>query len=389
MYNIATLNKISPVGLDRLTDEYTITDDTTQANGIIVRSQDMHDMKMPSELLAIARAGAGTNNIPVDKCAEDGIVVFNAPGANANSVKELVICNMIAAARNMPEGYAWAGNLAEEDNVKKTVEKGKSQFAGTEILGKTLGVIGLGAIGVLVANAAQQLGMKVIGYDPFISLHSAHELSNKIPVTNNMDNLLPYCDYITIHVPANDKTAGMIDSECFNKIKPGAVFLNFARDKLVDENAMLEALASGKLKRYVTDFPNDLVAGKDGVTMSPHLGASTAEAENNCAIMAADSLMEYIEKGNIIHSVNYPDCSMGDLNPDASARVCILNKNIPSMLGKITGILADTNINIRDLTNKSKGEYACTLMDIDSDVSESELKRILDVDGIIKVRVIK
>lgn len=387
MYNISTLNKISPVGLAHLTDKYQVSDDIESAAGILVRSQDMHDMAFSKNLLAIARAGAGVNNIPLDECADQGIAVFNTPGANANAVKELTLAGLLLSARNIPAALSWAQTLTTD--VSKAVEKGKSQFAGTEILGKTLGVIGLGAIGVLVANAAQQLGMKVIGYDPFISLHSAHELSNKIPVTNNMDNLLPYCDYITIHVPANDKTAGMIDSECFNKIKPGAVFLNFARDKLVDENAMLEALASGKLKRYVTDFPNDLVAGRDGVTMSPHLGASTAEAENNCAIMAADSLMEYIEKGNIIHSVNYPDCSMGDLNPDASARVCILNKNIPSMLGKITGILADTNINIRDLTNKSKGEYACTLMDIDSDVSESELKRILDVDGIIKVRVIK
>lgn len=387
MYKIATLNKISPVGLNKLSDDYTLVDEVEQAAGIIVRSQDMKSMDFSDNLLAIARAGAGVNNIPTEKCAEKGIVVFNTPGANANAVKELVIAGLLLAARNIPAGLKWAASLTED--ISKTVEKGKSQFAGTEIQGKTLGVVGLGAIGVLVANAAQELGMKVIGYDPFISLKSAHNLSNTIPVTNDPAQLLPQCDYITLHVPATESTTGMFDTKRFSQIKDGAVLLNFSRDKLVNEKALLEVLENGRLAKYVTDFPTENLMGKENVILLPHLGASTKEAEDNCAMMASEQLMEYIEKGNIVNSVNYPACSMGELNPEAHARICILNKNIPSMLGKITGIMSELNVNIRDLTNKSKGDFAVTLMDIDADVTQEALHSALDIDGIIKIRIIK
>lgn len=387
MYKIATLNKISPVGLERFTGCYSITDDLQTAEGIIVRSHPMHDMDFPDDLMAIARAGAGVNNIPTEKCAEKGIVVFNTPGANANSVKELVLCGMIMAARNIPASIKWVRTLSED--VSKSVEKGKSSFAGTEIKGKTLGVIGLGSIGVLVANAAQKLGMKVVGYDPYITLKAAHELSHKIPVVNDLITLLPTCDYVTIHVPVTEDTKDMIDDKCFDHMKDGAVLLNFARDKIVEDDAFVKAINSSKLKYYVSDFPNDKVIDNDKIILIPHLGASTKEAEDNCAVMAADQLMDYIENGNITNSVNYPSCSLGRLDKDATARVCILNKNIPAMLGKITGIMADQNINIRNLTNKSKDDYACTLMDIDANVTEYALEKALDVEGIIRIRVIK
>lgn len=386
MYNIATLNKISPIGLSKFGDNYNISDNLDTAQGIMVRSQSMHEMNFADSLLAISRAGAGVNNIPLERCANEGIVVFNTPGANANSVKELVIAGIILAARNIPAGINWASSLTED--VSKQVEKGKSQFAGSEIKGKTLGVVGLGAIGVLVANAAQSLGMKVIGYDPFISLKSAHNLSNTIPVTNDLSQLLPMCDYVTLHIPATDKTTGMFNVQKFAELKDNAVLLNFSRDKLINEEALLGAL-DDRLKYYVTDFPTDKLIGHDKIILLPHLGASTKEAEDNCATMAAEELIEYIEKGNITNSVNFPACSLGELHPEAEARVCILNKNVPSMLGKITGILSDLNVNIRNLTNKSKGDFAVTLMDIDADVSEEEFRKSLDIDGIIKIRIIK
>lgn len=389
MYKIATLNKISPKGLRTLTDNYQIIDDPDQADGIIVRSADMHEMSFSKDLLAIARAGAGVNNIPLERCASQGIVVFNSPGANANAVKELVITGMLMASRHVPEALRWTAALKED--VKKTVEKGKSQFAGNEIKGKTLGVIGLGAIGVLVANAARQLGMKVIGYDPYISLKSAHELSNKIPVTSDMGEILEVSDFITIHVPAIDSTKGMFDARRFGQMKDGAVLLNYARDTLVNEDALLDALESGKLRYYLTDFPNSTLIGHDKVIATPHLGASTAEAEDNCAQMAAEELMEYIEKGNIMNSVNYPNCSLGEMDPEANVRIAILNRNIPSMLGKITGILADFNINIRNMTNTSKGDYACTLIDIDGDedVTAEEFLHKMDFEGIVSVRLLR
>lgn len=388
MYKIATLNKISPVGLGRLTDTYTITDNIDEANGILVRSAAMHDMQFSDELLAIGRAGAGVNNIPIDRCADEGIVVFNTPGANANAVKELVLAGLFLAARNIPDGLEWAKTLKGTEGVGKAVEKGKGQFAGTEIAGKTLGVIGLGAIGVLVANAAETLDMKVIGYDPYINIKAAHSLSNSIDIVYDLKDLYPACDYISIHVPAMDSTNKMVNAEAFNQMKDGVVFLNYSRDKLIDDDALEAALASGKVKKYVTDFTDDRVINFDNVIVLPHLGASSAEAEDNCASMATDQIMDYIENGNITNSVNFPACSMGALNPDAKARVCILHKNIPTMLSKITGIISDMQINIRDLVNKSKGDYAVTLMDIDSEITMEAVQFALGIDGIIKVRIL-
>lgn len=387
MYTIATLNKISKAGLSKFGDRFEVVDDPMKANGILVRSQNMKDMTFSPDLLAIARAGAGVNNIPIEKCADQGIVVFNTPGANANAVMELVLCGIIMAARNIPAGMEWVKKL--NGDVSKEVESGKSCYAGNEVAGKTLGVIGLGAIGVRVANAAQKMGMKVMGYDPYITLAAAHELSNKIPMASKLETLLPLCDYVTLHVPVTENTKDMIDDKCFDQMKDGAVLLNFARDSLVEDEAFVKAISGSKLKYYVSDFPNNKTINNDKIILIPHLGASTEEAEDNCAIMAADEMIDYLTNGNITNSVNYPSCSMGPKNPEATARVCILNRNVPSMLGKITGIMADMNINIRDLTNKSKGNYACTLMDIDSDVTESDLRQALSVDGIIRIRVIK
>ena len=387
MYKIATLNKISPVGLASFNENYAITDNLEEAAGILVRSQDMHEMAFSKNLLAIARAGAGVNNIPLDRCAQEGIVVFNTPGANANAVKELVLAGMFLAARNIPAGIGWVCKLNE--NVSKEVEKGKAQFAGTEIKGKTLGVVGLGAIGITVANSAEALGMKVIGYDPFITWRAAHELSNTVNIAKNLDQILPKCDFITIHVPSMAETKGMFNEEKFKLFKEGTVLLNFSRDNLVKDTDLLAAIESGKIRKYVTDFPNDDLINQEHVICIPHLGASTEEAEDNCAEMAAQELMEYVEHGNITNSVNYPDVSLGEFIPGHGQRICILNKNIPTMLGKITGILADEGINIRDLVNKSKGDYACTLIDLDSDVDEASLREKLAIDGIIAIRVLK
>ncbi len=387
MINIATLNKISPVGLASFRDNYAITDQLDQAAGIMVRSQNMHDMTFSNNLLAIARAGAGVNNIPLERCAQQGIVVFNTPGANANAVKELVLAGLFLAARNIPSGIDWVRQLRE--NVSQEVEKGKARFAGTEIKGKTLGVVGLGAIGIAVANAAEALGMRVLGCDPFITWRAAHELSNTVNITKKLEQLLPQCDFITIHVPSAEETRGMFDAEKFRLFKDGTVLLNFSRDNLVNDEALAAAIAAGKVRKYVTDFPNDRLIHQEHVICIPHLGASTEEAEDNCAEMAAQELMEYIEHGNITHSVNYPDVSLGEFSPGNGQRICILNKNIPAMLGKITGILADAGINIRDLVNKSKGDYACTLIDLDSDVDEAALREKLSIDGIISLRVLK
>lgn len=387
MYKIATLNKISPAGLSVFDDNFAITDDIDIADGIVVRSHNMKDMEFSDNLLAIARAGAGVNNIPLERCADQGIVVFNTPGANANSVKELVMAGLILAARNIPAGINWACSL--ECDVAKQVEKGKSQFKGTEIKGKTLGVIGLGAVGVLVANAAEALEMNVIGYDPYISLRSAHELSNHITVMDDLAEMLPMCDYVTIHVPHMEATNEMIDAKRFSQMKDGATFLNFARDKLVNETALLEALESGKLKQYVTDFPNDNLVCREGVILLPHIGASTKESEDNCAAMAAHELMDFIEEGNIKNSVNFPRCTLGPLNPKADARIVILNYNIPSMLGRITAAMADLNLNIKNLTNKSKDKYACTLMDVEGVIDPDAIMEGLKFEGIIKARIVR
>ena len=359
MYKIGTLNKISPVGLARLTDDYTVVEDVAEANGIILRSYDMHEMELSDNLLAVGRAGAGVNNIPLDKCAEQGIVVFNAPGANANAVKELCLTGMLLAARNVPAGLTWASTLT-----------------GTEIKGKTLGVIGLGAIGVLVANAAETLGMKVIGYDPFLSVKAAHSLSNTIDIVDALKDLYPQCDYISIHVPVMDDTKGMIDAEAIAQMKDGVVFLNFARDKLVNDADMLAALESGKVKKYVTDFPNDAVIGKEGVIATPHLGASSAEAEDNCAVMAADEIMDYLENGNIVNSVNMPACTLG---PKKGTRIAVISKADTGALEKVAAI-ADG-----DVINKTRGDYAYTLAETSGDVDAAALEG----EGIIRVRILK
>jgi D-3-phosphoglycerate dehydrogenase len=383
-FQIAALNEISSAGLSRLTDKYEITPDPRAADAIIVRSQDMRAMDFSDRLLAIARAGAGVNNIPVNRCSEKGIVVFNTPGANANAVKELVLTSLLMSARNLPGAIEWTKTLTSD--VPKAVEKNKSKFAGEEIKGKTLGVIGLGAIGVLVANAAESLGMRVFGYDPYISLQSAHELSSAVSIYDNLDNLLPECDYITIHVPFMENTMGMLNERSFQLMKNHVVLLNFSRDMIVKDADVIKAVKQGKILRYVTDFPTDDLIGVENVMSIPHLGASTRESEENCARMAVNQIMDYLENGNITNSVNFPKCNMGA--PTTMSRVCVVNKNIPAMLGKITGILADMDININDLLNRSKGDYAYTLLDVDTCVDETELRGALSVPGIIYVRII-
>ncbi|MDR0424557.1 MAG: 3-phosphoglycerate dehydrogenase [Clostridiales Family XIII bacterium] len=385
MYRIAALNKISPIGIKRLTDKYQITDDLASAHGILVRSQDMRSIEFPDSLLAIARAGAGVNNIPLGRCSESGIVVFNTPGANANAVKELVLTGLLMSARNLSSAIAWTKTLTED--VPKIVEKNKSQFAGEEINGKTLGVIGLGFIGALVANAAELLGMNVLGYDPYISVKSAHELSRTIKIHDSLEDVLPFCDYITIHVPFMEDTLGLFDEKSFAAMKQGVVLLNFSRDKIVKDTDVLRAIGQGKIRKYVTDFPTDQFVNVDNVICIPHLGASTKESEENCAVMAVDELMDYLENGNISHSVNYPKCNMG--TSATPMRVSILNRNIPSMLQMITGTFAGMGVNINDLLNRSKDGYAYTLLDIDSHVDEGDLKRAFaGKDGIISVRAI-
>ncbi len=378
MYKIGTLNKISPVGLSHLSDKYTVSEDLSGVNGILVRSQDMHEMDFGKELLSIARAGAGVNNIPLDKCADQGIVVFNTPGANANAVKELVIAGMLLAARNIPAGIAWVEGLTE--NIGKSVEKGKSQFAGTEIKGKTLGVVGLGAIGVLVANAAADLGMKVIGYDPYFSLKSAHSLYSCVEVKDDIKALLPLCDYISIHVPAMDATRGMFNADLFSLVKEGAVLLNFSRDKLVKEEDLLAALSEGALKKYITDFPTDGVLGKEGVICLPHLGASTAEAEDNCATMAVEQTMDYIENGNIVNSVNFPPVNLGPRTGDN--RIAVTTKGEPNPVKLAAAMFAD--INIKAIAGNVKGEYGYALVSTDD-----MLTSVPKVDGVVRVRVIQ
>jgi D-3-phosphoglycerate dehydrogenase len=385
MYKIATLNKISHKGLERFNANYSVSDEVQGAEAILVRSQDMNSMELPDDLLAIARAGAGVNNIPVDLCSKKGIVVFNTPGANANAVKELVLTGILMSARNLTSAIAWTKTITED--ISKTVEKNKSQFAGHEIKGKVLGVIGLGAIGVMVANAAEDLGMHVIGYDPYMSVQSAHELSRTVQVFESLDQILPKCDYITIHVPYMENTKELISEKRFEIMKDGVCLLNFSRDLIVKEEDLIKALDSGKVRKYVTDFPSENILCIDKAICIPHLGASTKESEDNCAKMAVDQLMEYLENGNIINSVNFPDCTLGVCT--SKARICVLNQNIPAMLGKITGILADMNVNISDLNNRSKGDLAYTLIDIDSEVDEAELRNALSVKGIIKVRVIE
>ena len=387
MRKIHCLNAIANVGTDIFDENYKLTDNIEEADAIMVRSAAMGDMDFSENLLAIARAGAGVNNIPLERCADAGIVVFNTPGANANGVKELVICGMLLAARDVVGGIEWTRSIKDSDTIAKDVEKGKKNFAGGEIKGKKLGVIGLGAIGAEVANAAASLGLEVLGYDPFISVNAAWRLSRKIKPITDINEIFKECDYITLHVPLTDDNKGMIGKNSIPQMKDGVVILNFARDLLVDDDEMEKALESGKVARYVTDFPNTKSARMEKAIVIPHLGASTQESEDNCAVMAANELVDYLENGNIKNSVNFPSCDMGVCQVEG--RVALLHKNIPNMIGQITSAFAKNGYNISDLTNKSKGSKAYTLIDIESKASDSLINELNAIEGILKVRVIK
>ena len=387
MYKYHCLNPISEVGLGQLDENYVVTGDVEEADAILVRSAKMHDMEFSKNLKAIARAGAGVNNIPLDRCADEGIVVFNTPGANANGVKELVIAGMLLAARDIIGGINWVQEYEEDGDIAKITEKKKKAFAGTELQGKKLGVIGLGAIGVRVANVAVHLGMDVYGYDPYVSVDAAWMLSRSIHHAKTVDELYKECDYITIHVPATEDTKGMIDKNAIGLMKDGVVILNLARDVLVDQEDIVDALVSGKVRSYVTDFPTKEIVGVKNAIVIPHLGASTEESEDNCAKMAAAELRDFLENGNITHSVNYPDCNMGVKG--AGERITILHKNIPNMLGQFTTLLAEKNMNIALMTNKSRKEYAYTMIDVDTAVSAELGEQIASVSGVLKVRVIR
>lgn len=386
MTKVNCLNPIAKCGLDLFSDNYEIVDSLDSAEAVLVRSASMHELELPESLVAVARAGAGVNNIPLDKCAEKGIVVFNTPGANANGVKELVVAGLMLASRDLMGGYNWVKENASDPDIAKKVEKQKKEYAGNEIAGKKLGVIGLGAIGAKVANIAFRLGMQVYGYDPFVSIDAAWSLSRHIKHIEHIEDIYRECDYITIHVPALDSTKGMLNKEAFAMMKDGVRILNFARDVLVNDEDMKEALASGKVKKYVTDFPNPTIAGVDNVITLPHLGASTDESEDNCAIMAVQQVADYIENGNIKNSVNYPACDAGKC--ETVARVCVCHKNIPDMLTKFTGVFSKDGINISNMVSKSKGDWAYTILDVESQVTESDQADIKAVDGVVKVRVI-
>lgn len=384
MFNILTLNKIAKCGLDQLNDNYKITDDANvDADGIILRSFKMHNMELPESLKAVARAGAGTNNIPIDKCSEKGIVVFNTPGANANAVKELVIAGMLLASRDVIGGVAWANTLTGDD-VDKQVEKGKSNFAGCEIKGKTLGIIGLGAIGILVANAAYALGMEVIGYDPYLSVDSALKLSRHVKKANSPEEVYATADYITIHVPLMDSTRNTINAETIAQMKDGVIILNFARGGLVNNADIKKALADGKVAKYVVDFADSETVNQPGIINIPHLGASTAESEDNCAVMAAQELADYLENGNILNSVNFPNCSLPE---DNIGRIAIAHKNIPNVIAKFTEALS--SVNISDMINKSNGELAYTIINTDHAIPAEAIEKLNQIDAVIRVRVIK
>ena len=387
MYKYHCLNPISEAGLSQLDENYVMTGNADEADAILVRSAKMHDMDFGDNLKAIARAGAGVNNIPLDRCAEEGIVVFNTPGANANGVKELVIAGMLLAARDNYRTQRSTVEYEEDGDIAKITEKKKKAFAGTELQGKKLGVIGLGAIGVRVANVAIHLGMDVYGYDPYVSVDAAWMLSRSIHHAKTVDELYKECDYITIHVPALEDTKGMIDKNAIGLMKDGVVILNLARDVLVNQEDIVDALVSGKVRSYVTDFPTKEIVGVKNAIVIPHLGASTEESEDNCAKMAAAELKDFLENGNITHSVNYPDCNMGVKGE--GQRITILHKNIPNMLGQFTTLLAEKNMNIALMTNKSRKEYAYTMIDVDTEVSSELEKQLAGVNGVLKVRVIR
>ena len=387
MYNIHYLNKISPKGTELWTEEYQSTDSVVEADGILVRSASMHEMTLPENLLAVARAGAGVNNIPLTTCADQGIVVFNTPGANANSVMELALCGMFLASRDIVGGINWVQTIKGSAEIGRLVEKGKSQFAGHEIRGKKLGIIGLGAIGGPLANRARKLGMDVYGCDPHISVEAAWHLDRHVQRVKTNEEIYANCDIITLHVPLLDATKKMINADALSKMKDGVIILNFARDLLVDDDAMAEALRTGKVSRYVTDFPNEKTANMPGCIAIPHLGASTEESEDNCAQMAVRQVMDYLENGNIVNSVNFPNCDMGFCTK--AGRVAILHKNIPNMLARFTAVFAEDNVNISDMLNRSRGEYAYTMLDLDSPTTEEFVEDLKQIDGVIRVRVIK
>lgn len=387
MYQYHCLNPIANVGLDLFDENYKKVEEMKDAQAVLVRSAAMHDLELPENLYAIARAGAGVNNIPLEKCADAGIVVFNTPGANANGVKELVFAGMLLASRDITGGINWVLENKDSETVGKDAEKAKKAFAGREIAGKKLGVIGLGAIGVKVANAATHLGMEVYGYDPFISVNAAWSLSRNVKHISAVEEIYGECDYITIHVPLLDDTKKMLNEEAFNQMKDGVIVLNFARDLLVDEEAILKAIKAGKVKKYVSDFPNPTTAGQEGCIVIPHLGASTEESEDNCAVMAVEEVKDFLENGNIRNSVNFPNCDMGVCA--GAGRIAVLHKNIKGIISKYTAVMESNNINISDMTNKSRGDYAYSLMDIDSPVTEAAVEQLKSIEGVLKVRVVK
>ncbi len=387
MFKYHCLNPIAGVGLEKFTAEYEKTENITEADGVLVRSASMHEIELPENLLAVARAGAGVNNIPLDACAQKGIVVFNTPGANANGVKELVIAGMLLASRDIVGGIEWVKENKGDENIAKTAEKAKKNFAGTEIQDKKLGIIGLGAIGVKVANVAKHMGMEVYGYDPYVSVDAAWNLSRDVKHVLNVEEIYETCDIITVHVPLLDSTKGMISTEAISHMKDGVILLNFARDLLVDEKAVLEAIKAGKIRKYVSDFPNPTTAGQDGVIVIPHLGASTEESEDNCAKMAVKEMMDYLENGNIVNSVNYPNCDMGVCNK--AGRVAIFHKNIANMISQFSAAFGNKGINITDMTNKSKGEYAYSMFDLETSATPEIVEQLEKIDGVFRVRVVK
>ena len=387
MFKYACLNNISEKGLEKFTPDYERSDDPAQAQGLLVRSASMHDMEFSPELLAIARAGAGVNNIPLDRCAKRGIVVFNTPGANANGVKEMVLAGMLLASRDIVEGVDWVRANWNNKDIAKTAEKEKKKYAGTELAGKRLGIIGLGAIGVRVANMAVELGMEVFGYDPYVSVDAAWHLNRKITHVFDLNEIYERCDFITIHVPATPATKGMISKEAVRKMKKGVILINMARDALVDEEAVIKAIDAGKVRRYVSDFPNTTVAGRRGCITTPHLGASTEESEDNCAEMAVDELMDYLENGNIKNSVNYPACSMGVCRSES--RIAIFHENKVNMINRLTTLIGGSEVNIAEMTSKSRGEVEYTMMDLDAPATKELVDQISRIEGVWRVRVIK
>ncbi len=387
MFSYHCLNPIAEVGLDIFSTDYKKVDDIQDADAVLVRSASMHDLELPENLMAVARAGAGVNNIPLDKCAEKGIVVFNTPGANANGVKELVFAGMLLASRDIVGGIDWVKENKDDADIAKSAEKAKKAFAGTELAGKKLGVIGLGAIGVKVANAATHLGMEVLGYDPYISVEAAWNLSRSVKHIDAVEDIYKECDFVTIHVPLMDATRKMISKEAIQMMKKDVIILNFARDALVDEQAVLDGIAAGKIRKYVSDFANPTTAGQEGVILLPHLGASTAEAEDNCAMMAVREIADFMENGNITHSVNYPDCYVGVCR--TAGRITLMHKNNKGVIAQYTAILGDANINISDMFNKTRGDYAYAVLDIDAPVTEEIIAKLNDINDVIRVRVVK